>query len=73
MTYFAPEQIITDASHPEVLFLKCRGSILILDIDNKENLIVLDEIVSSATMNAFYRIAVNRRRMVVVSDPDIID
>jgi len=34
---------------------------------------VLDQIIATSTMNAFYRIAVNRRRLVIVSDPDIID
>jgi len=44
-----------------------------VDIDNKENLIVLDQIIATSTQNSFYRIAVNRRRLVIVSDPDIID
>jgi len=33
--YFSPQEIFTDRSHPEVIFIKCRGSLLILDIDNK--------------------------------------
>jgi len=33
--YFSPEGIVTDRLHPEVLFIKCQGSLIILDIDNK--------------------------------------
>ena len=71
--YFAPIKLVTDFMHPEVLFIECRGSILIIDIDNKERMTLLDEIVSPATTNQFYRITVNQNTMVVVSNPNIID
>lgn len=58
--------------HPEVLFIECLGSILILDVDNHERMEVLDEIVSPVLANRWYRITVNEMRMVVVSDPDVI-
>jgi hypothetical protein len=35
--------------------------------------VLLDEIISVSTQNAFYRIAVNRERLVIVSNPDILD
>lgn len=60
--------------HPEVLFIKCRGSLLILDVDNKEDVKVLDEIVSAeSTMSQFYRLAVNKDKLIIVAQPDIID
>lgn len=34
---------------------------------------VLDEIVSTATLHKFYRTAVNAKKLMIVSDPDIID
>ena len=70
--YFSPQKLITDATHPEVLFIECLGSIVILDINNSEQMVLLDEIVSPDTLNKFYRIAVNYKRMIFVSDPDII-
>ena len=33
--YFAPVKVVTDDQHPEVIFIKCLGSLIILDIDNK--------------------------------------
>lgn len=33
--YFSPQGIVTDPKHPEVLFIQCLGSLVILDIDNK--------------------------------------
>lgn len=36
-------------------------------------MVVLDEIISEATINSFYRVAVNQKRLVIVSDPDIVD
>lgn len=33
--YFSPEGMVTDPLHPEVIFIKCLGSLIILDIDNK--------------------------------------
>ena len=70
--YFSPQKIVTDFMHPEVLFIQCLGSILILDVDNHEKVTVLDEIVSPVLTNRWYRITVNEMRMVVVSDPDFI-
>lgn len=64
---------MTDHNHPEVLFIRCRGSIIILDIDNWERIVKLDEIVSDATSSMHYRIAVNKNKLVVVSDPDTIN
>lgn len=36
-------------------------------------MVLLDEIISVSTQNMFYRIAVNKERLVIVSDPDILD
>lgn len=65
---------MTEFPHPEVLFIKCKGSVLILDIDNKDEVTVLDEIISSeSTMSPHFRIAVNKDKLIIVSEPDIID
>lgn len=40
--YFAPQKIITDVEHPEVLFIKCLGSLIILDVDNKQKIHLLE-------------------------------
>lgn len=42
VTYFAPRQLITSREHPEVLFIKNLGSIIILDVDNHMRLHLLD-------------------------------
>ena len=72
VTYFAPVELITTRHHPEVLFLKSLGSVIILDVDNKDNIILLDEIFSPSIVDTRYRLAVNRDYMVIVSAPNII-
>ena len=42
VNYFAPLKVVTDIEHPEVMFIKCLGSVIILDVDNKEKLHLLD-------------------------------
>jgi hypothetical protein len=71
--YFAPVQIVTSRYHPEVLFIKCLGSIVILDVDNRDNLILLDELYSHAIIKNDYKLAVNERFLVVVAAPDMIE
>jgi hypothetical protein len=71
--YFGPQQLITDAAHPEVLFIRCKGEVIVLDIDNQNKMVLLREIKYSVTMNYFYRVAVNRRHLTIISDPDIVD
>lgn len=72
INYFTPMGIVTDREHPEVMFIKCLGSIIILDVDNKEKIHLLDEIVSPPTAVANYRVAVSKTRLVVVAYPDLI-
>jgi hypothetical protein len=71
--YFAPMQIVTTRYHPEVLFIKCLGSIIILDVDNNDSLILLDELYSHAIIMNDYKLAVNERYLVVVAAPDMIE
>lgn len=35
VNYFNPIDVITSRFHPEVIFLNCLGSLIIVDIDNK--------------------------------------
>jgi len=49
------------------------GSIVVVDVDNKKKLHLLDEIISPATKDMNFRVAVNKYRMVVVSPPNIIE
>lgn len=70
--YFSPEAIVTDNTHPEVIFIKCLGSLIILDIDNKEKLHVLDEIISPPTSQRNYQIAVSKDRLVLVAYPNLV-
>ena len=42
VNYFTPEKVVTDALHPEVMFIQCLGSLIILDVDNKEKLHLMD-------------------------------
>jgi hypothetical protein len=37
-----------------VLFIQCRGSIVVLDVDNRERMVLLDEVVSEGTANEYY-------------------
>jgi hypothetical protein len=71
--YFSPQKIITDVEHPEVLFIKCLGSLVAVDVDNKAKLHLLDEIISPATKDPNFRVAVNKYRMVIACQPNIIE
>lgn len=72
INYFTPIGIVTDKEHPEVMFIKCLGSVIILDVDNKEKIHLLDEIVSPPTGVVNYRVAVSKTRLVLVAYPDFI-
>ena len=65
--------MITDTQHPEVIFIKCLGSLLILDVDNQERITVLDEIRSTVTSDNFFKVAVNKDRMILVGTPNLIE
>jgi hypothetical protein len=49
------------------------GSLIILDVDNKKKIHLLDEITSTATKDSYFRVAVNKYRMLLVSQPNIIE
>jgi hypothetical protein len=72
INYFTPVGIVTDREHPEVMFIKCLGSLIILDVDNKEKIHLLDEIVSPPTAVQNFRVAVSKTRMVLVAYPNLI-
>lgn len=46
---------------------------IILDIDNKERITLLGEIKSDITKRPYYRVAINRQKLILVSDPNLID
>lgn len=71
--FFSPTDIVTTRHHPEVLFIQCYGSVIILDVDNRNNLILLDELYSHAINRNDYKLAVNERFLVVVAAPDMIE
>jgi len=71
--YFAPQQIITDVQHPEIIFIKCLGSLIVLDVDNKNKIHLMDVINSAATREQYYKVAVNKYRMVIAAQPNIIE
>lgn len=35
VNYFTPQKVVTDVKHPEVMFIQCLGSLVVLDVDNK--------------------------------------
>lgn len=72
INYFTPVGITTDISHPEVMFIRCLGSLIILDVDNKERITLLDEIVSPPTAVQDFRVALSKTRMVLVAYPNLI-
>lgn len=53
-----------------MLFIKCLGSLIILDIDNKQKLHLLDEIVSPPTGIQNYQVAVSKTRMLISAYPN---
>ena len=73
VSYFSPKKLITDLSHPEILFIQCIGSVVIVDVDNKEQVTVLAEVTSAGAQNIFSEVAVNAERMMIVSEPDSIE
>ncbi len=54
------------------MFIKCLGSLIVLDVDNKKKLHLMDTITSAATRDLYYKVAVNKYRMVLAASPDII-
>ena len=56
-----------------MLFIKCLGSIIILDVDNHMNLVLLEELYSPAILKYDYQMIANERYLVVVAAPDIIE
>lgn len=71
--YFAPTDMVTSYFHPEVLFIQCLGSVIILDVDNRDNLILLEELFSHAIVRNSYKLAVNQNYLIVVSAPNMIE
>ena len=49
--YFNPIDLVTSRFHPEVVFINNLGSLIIIDIDNHENLILLAEITDSKAVS----------------------
>jgi len=72
INYFTPLEVVTDTQHPEVMFIKCLGAVIILDVDNKEKLHLLDEIISEPTLVTLYNVAVSKTRMVITAYPDMV-
>lgn len=72
INYFTPLQVVTDAMHPEVMFIKCLGALIILDVDNKEKLTLLDEIIYDPTLVSNYNVAVNEKRLIISAYPDLV-
>jgi hypothetical protein len=70
--YFSPEEIVTFSQYRKVLFVKCQGSLIILDIDNKNKINLLDEIVSEPTSVRNYQIAAGNNRLVIVASPNLV-
>ena len=54
------------------MFIKCLGSVLILDVDNKERIHLLDEIVSPPTAVNGFKISVSKTSMAIVAYPDLV-
>jgi hypothetical protein len=71
--YFAPRRIRTTRVHPEVIFIECLDSIIILDVDNKANILLLKELISTATADRSFKIAINAEYLVIVALPDRIE
>lgn len=46
---------------------------IILDVDNKQKIHLLEELKTVATRDLYFRVAVNKYRMVLVSQPNIIE
>jgi len=47
--------------------------VVILDVDNRDNLILLNELYSQAILDYAYKLAVNERFLVVIAAPNIIE
>lgn len=72
INYFSPYEVVTDRMHPEVMFIKCLGALIILDVDNKEKLHLLDEIIYDPTLVSNYNVAVSRSRLIISAYPDLV-
>ena len=72
--YFNPLDIVVSRFHPEVLFINCLGTLVIIDIDNHENMILLSEISTSrAVATEGYQVAVHDDELLLIAAPDIIE
>jgi hypothetical protein len=54
------------------MFIKCLGALIILDVDNKEKLTLLDEIIYDPTLVSNYNVAVNEKRLIISAYPDLV-
>jgi len=60
LEYFAPRRIRTTRAHPEVIFIECLDSVVVLDVDNRNNILLLKEMITPATQSMRFQLAVNR-------------
>ena len=56
-----------------MLFIKCLGSLILLDVDNKKKLHLMDVITSAATRDLYFKVAVNKYRMIISTQPNIVE
>lgn len=73
VSYFAPRRVRTTREHPEVLFIECLDSVLILDVDNQDRISLLKELMTDGTQKGEFELAVNKNYLVIVSLPSLIE
>ena len=72
LEYFAPRRIRTTRKHPEVIFIECLDSVVVLDVDNRDNILLLKEFITPATQSIKFQLAINEQFMVVAA-PNLIE
>ena len=72
MEYFAPRRIRTTRKHPEVIFIECLDSVVVLDVDNRDNILLLKELITPATQSMKFQLAINEQFMVMAA-PNLIE
>ena len=71
--FFYPYYVTCTRAHPEVLFISNLDSVIVVDVDNHNNLVLLTELITDATTTRNFKISVNLEYIYIVASPLLIE